>query len=180
MPAPASPAPVSGPGALARRTDGGPAQKLSRLPDAKYGEQATYQADQRGAPLSQTPGPGGAPPAGLADLLAQHLASPVAQQVVPFSAPTNRPGEPVTTGAALGPGPGPEALGIAPKQIVNQDVSGKVSQYLPILEAMANMPDALPGSRMYVNLIKAQGQPQGPTQGPAAFPQQGGPVLGSQ
>jgi hypothetical protein len=151
-----------------------------RLPDAKYGEQATYQADQQGAPLSQTPTPPAGGGGSLADLLAQHLASPQAQAVVPFSAPTNRPGEPVTSGAQMGPGPGPESLGIAPQQIVNQDVSGKLSQYLPILEAMANMPDALPGSRMFVNLIKAQAQPQGPTQGPAAFPQSPGPALGAQ
>jgi hypothetical protein len=37
---PSKPASVSGPGKLSRRTDGGPAQKLRDIPDAKYGENA--------------------------------------------------------------------------------------------------------------------------------------------
>jgi len=169
MPVPADPAPASGPGALAKRTDGGPAQKLRDLPDAKYGEQATYQDQQKAAPLSQTPSVPTAP-----------QANPAADAVVPFGAETQRPDEPVTSGAALGAGPGTESLGIQPQQVAAQD-AGKVSQYLPILEAMANMPDALPGSRMFVNLLKAQAAPQqGPTEGPAAAPVQGGPVLGAQ
>src|SRR5882724_605261 len=148
MPAPASPAPVSGPGALSKRTDGGPAQKLSQLPDAKYGENATYQADQRGAPMAQTP-----------DLGVPDMSNSAAANVTPLNAESARPGEPVTSGADLGPGPGSQALGIAPQQVISQDAV-KTSQYLPILEAMANMPDALPGSRMFVNLIKAQAAPQ--------------------
>lgn len=96
--APTNPAPASGPGRLSRRTDGGPAQSLAVLPDAQYGEEKTYREQQRGAPLIQAdprPGPasagGGRPVTGLGD-------------------PSTRPDEPVTAGAALGPGPGPEAL----------------------------------------------------------------------
>jgi hypothetical protein len=145
MPAPTRPAPVSGPGALSRRTDGGPAQKLRALPDAKYGEQATYQQDQRGAPLAQAQGVPSAPPVGVNER---------ANAVVPFSAPTQRPDEPVTAGAAMGPGPGPEALGISPQQVEQQDASG-ISKNLPFLEYVANLPDSAQGSRMYVNLLKA-------------------------
>lgn len=143
MPAPQNPAPVSGPGALSRRTDGGPAQKLRALPDAKYGEQATYQQDQRGAPLAQSQGAPAAPPVNTR-----------ANAVVPFSAPTQRPDEPVTAGAAMGPGPGPEALGISPQQVEQADASN-ISKNLPFLEFVANLPDANQGSRMYVNLLKA-------------------------
>jgi hypothetical protein len=91
---PSNPAPVSGPGALSRRTDNGPAQKLRELPDAQYGEAATYADLQRGAPLAQTPsfdmsgGGASAPPS-----------------FVPFSAPSTRPDEPVTAGADAGAGP---------------------------------------------------------------------------
>lgn len=97
--APSNPAPVSGPGALSRRTDGGPAQQLRELPDAQYGEAATYRSLQQGAPLAQTPGPdqagqGSAP------------ASDPFAGVIPMDAPTMHPDEPVTAGAALGPGPG--------------------------------------------------------------------------
>lgn len=161
MPAPSNPAPASGPGALSRRTDGGPAQRLMRLPDAKYGEQATYQQDQRGAPLAQTPEPSAQP--------AQFAPNPAAQGVVPLSAPTQRPTEPVTAGAAMGAGPGPEALGIAPQQVLRGDAD-KLAQYLPVLEFAANSPDALPGARLFVNTIKANMTAGNPTQGPAANP----------
>lgn len=100
--APANPAPASGPGKLSKRTDGGPAQKLRDLPDAQYGEAKTFRELQQGAPLAQTPGPQaqGAPSfAAAKDLL------------TPLDAPSERPNEPVTAGAALGAGPGPEVLG---------------------------------------------------------------------
>lgn len=103
---PTSPAPVSGPGALARRTDGGAAQPIRRLPNAGYGESAEYESLQQSAPLSAAPpvptgsarsggggGDGGAALVGLLD-------------------PTQRPGEPVTAGAPMGAGMGPEGLGL--------------------------------------------------------------------
>ena len=148
MPAPTRPSQTSGPGAYARRTDGGPAQKLSQLSNANYGEQATYQQAQRGAPMAQTPGPSRGPSP------SQYPSSPGANAVVPFSAPTQRPWEPVTSGAASGPGPGPESLGISPQQVGQADVS-KISQYIPVLEFVANLPGASPGARLYVNYLKA-------------------------
>ncbi len=103
---PTNPAPASGPGRLARRTDGGPAQKLAQLPGAQYGQQAAFAAQQKGAPLPQANPVAAAPVAGQD------------RQPVPFDAPTQRPDEPVTSGAALGPGPGPEALApaVGPQQ----------------------------------------------------------------
>lgn len=101
---PAHPAPVSGPGALSQRTDGGAGQPIRDWPDAGYGENKSYRAQQAGAPLAQSPG---LPP------------------VIPLDAPSQRPGEPVTAGAPLGPGPGPEALGpMAPP------ATGQLSQLL--------------------------------------------------
>jgi hypothetical protein len=169
MPAPNSPAPVSGPGALSKRTDGGPAQKLMDLPDAKYGENATYMGDQRGAPLAQSPTPQAAP--------AGPPSNPAADNVVPFSEPSQRPGEPVTSGAAMGAGPGVEALGLHPQQVESGDMQ-TLGNYLPVLQMIANMPNASPGSRMFVNLLQAnQGSsPPGPSQGPGAPPiPMGGP-----
>ena len=100
-------APVSGPGTLARRTDRSPQQKIRQLPDAAYGEAKEFNDLQKQAPLANVPQTGmstgsGPTPAGM----------PLSQ-VIPLSAPTQRPNEPVTAGAALGPGPGPEALGPA-------------------------------------------------------------------
>lgn len=150
MPPPAQPAQVSGPGPMSRRTDGGAAQALQQLPNAKYGENAQYQSLQQGAPLAasgQGPSaspldPGSMPP------------NPAAGQVVPFSAPSNRPSEPVTAGAALGAGPGPESLGIAPQQVEQQDMQSLAAN-MPIYEFLANLPNASPSARLLVNLLRA-------------------------
>lgn len=143
---PANPAPVGMPGALSRRTDGGPADQQARvdLPDAAYGEQQTFQQDQAGAPMAAAPGPGGGgPPVDLS-------------QVVPFGAPTQRPDEPVTAGASVGQGAGPEALGL--DGTGDQDPSyQQLKQLLPSLEIMANMPVAGPAFRQFVRRVRAMG-----------------------
>lgn len=87
--APAKPAPVSGPGELSQRTDGAPGQPVRDLPDAKYGEGKAFRSQEQGAPMAQ---------------------APALPTVTPLDAPSERPGEPVTAGAPLGPGAGPEAL----------------------------------------------------------------------
>jgi len=75
-----------------QRTDGGPGSKkqpLRRLPDADYGQNKAFVAQQQAAPL------------------------PVANKKVEapnIFAPTERPGEPVTTGLPIGEGVGPRAL----------------------------------------------------------------------
>lgn len=101
--APAKPAPASGPGRLSKRTDGGPAQKMRVMTDQPYGDREAALQQERSAPMSQADAvhaaqvPTGAGPSGPA---------------APFGAPTARPGEPVTHGADIGPGGGPEVLGI--------------------------------------------------------------------
>jgi hypothetical protein len=150
MPPPQNPAGVSGPGALSKRTDGGPAQALRDLPDAKYGENSQFQALQQGASLSASPSPQGQAQPFDANALPPN---PAAGQVTPLSAPTARPGEPVTSGAAMGAGPGTAALGGQPQQVANQDM-GKISQSLPLFEMMANMRDALPSTRLFVNMLR--------------------------
>ena len=123
---PAHPAPVSGPGAHSRRTDG---QPIRDLPDAGYGEQASFQDSQRQAPLPGNPAPrqvsGGGAPAG--------------PPVVPMGAPSGMPGQPVTNGAQYGPGAGPEALG---QQSPDKLDAATFRKYLPILLTVANDPDA--------------------------------------
>jgi hypothetical protein len=98
---------VAGPGALSRRTDRGPAQKIRDLPDAQYGEAATYKDLQQQAPLAQTPSsraPSGAGGGG---------AAPAGPSLVPLGAPTQRPDEPVTAGVDAGEGPDSSALGLS-------------------------------------------------------------------
>ena len=117
MPQANKPAMTSGPGAQSRRTDGGPASKQAQRYVAgmpNYGDGQELMDLQASAPMSQTPGT-------PAPSTAQVGGANVAQQpqVIPIDAPTQRPGEPVTNGAAGGPGAGPEALASTP-QATNQ------------------------------------------------------------
>src|SRR5690349_2461497 len=133
---------VSGPGALSRRTDTGPAQKLTSLPDAEYGENATYQDLQRQAPLAQAPDG--------AQAAAQASADAVGR-VIPFGAGTQQPNTPVTDGAAAGPGAGPGAMGLVPQS--DQDYA-TIAEDVGVLEFMASQPGASWATRNLVRRIK--------------------------
>ena len=137
--APATPAPVSGPGKLSQRTDRG--QKMRALPDAGYGEQATFQADQAGAPMAAAGSPQASGPT-----------PPDLSQVVGFGDPTQRPDEPVTSGAPTGPGPGMEALGLGnPGADPSRDY---IRAQLPVLELACNLPSAGFAFRQWVRRLR--------------------------
>lgn len=99
---PSSPAPVSGPGALSQRTDGGPAQPayVSGLP---YGEGQDFYDLQTSAPL-------GAEAAKPRMKSGANMPRGGAPSPTPLFAPTQRPDEPVTAGAPVGPGAGPQPV----------------------------------------------------------------------
>lgn len=88
---PSNPAPVSLPGALSSRTDGGAIDGMTQPPrymaGLGYGEGGNM-AQQQAAPIAGDTTP-----------------VPPMQDVVPLSAPTKRPNEPVTAGIDRGPGP---------------------------------------------------------------------------
>lgn len=89
---PSNPAPVSGPGALSQRTDGGPAQGAKYISGLPYGEgQATYD-QQTAAPMAAA------------------QPTPAMPEVTPLMAPSMRPDEPVTAGINIGDGPGSEVM----------------------------------------------------------------------
>jgi hypothetical protein len=143
---PSNPAPVSGPGAHSRRTDG---QPMRQLANADYGEQAAYQQIQQGAPLAQA---------------AQSVAGASAPQVDPLAgltgldAPSGMPDVPVTAGADLGAGPGMDALGM-PRNLA--DVKRADAQRLlesGAVQAMvlaAQAETATPSFRRYVRNVLA-------------------------
>ena len=83
---------ASGPGKFSKRTD---------LPSAYYGEGVETAAIKSGAPLASTPDvrPSQAPAVAAAP-----------EPVTPLFAPTQRPGEPITTGIDTGAGAGASAL----------------------------------------------------------------------
>lgn len=99
-------APVSGPGALSKRTDG---QVKAAPTGMAYGDHQQLMAQESTAPMSANPStptpnisapqsaPGGAP------------AQP-GPPLVPLGAPSQRPNEPVTHGVDIGAGAGSEVL----------------------------------------------------------------------
>lgn len=129
---PSSPAAVSGPGALSARTDGGATAPPAMRGDGSYGDTADMQSIQSGAAMQQ--------PASTADL-------------IPFDAPTGNPTEPVTAGAALGPGMGPQAAGI---QSDDEATLSQMRGMVQGLEYMANLPSATPQTRALVRALKAR------------------------
>lgn len=127
---PANPAPVSGPGALSQRTDGGPSQPVQDIPGLPYGEQQQMNAIQGSAAMYEEPPP--PMPGGLFD-------------------PTGRPDEPVTAGVPIGPGPGP-----SPSPAAGPDQDALVLQkYLPSLRKAAAVQGAPQGFRHFVQYLES-------------------------
>jgi len=107
---------VSGPGKFSVRTD---------LPASQnYGDRKAMQEQIAGAPTARTADVRGLP-TGQVQAAAQ--AAPQAP-ITPLYAPSDRPGEPVTSGVAVGPGPGPEVMGYATQSDKLSDI---LSQMLP-------------------------------------------------
>ena len=109
---------AAGPGKFSVRTDG------MNLPSASYGEGVETQAIQQGAPLAKT---AGVNPMSRSE---QGIAPSQLERVTPLFAPTQRPDEPITTGIAVGPGAGPEALMMQSK-FATQKISDTLAQMLP-------------------------------------------------
>ena len=95
---PNNPAPVSGPGALSQRTDGGATEGFTQ-------GQATYT----GLPYGQNK-----------EINQQQSQAPMAAAAMPpilsLSEPTMRPDEPITSGLNMGAGAGREAMGQLPNR----------------------------------------------------------------
>ena len=107
---------VSGPGKFSVRTD---------LPASEnYGDRKAMAEQIAGAPTARTPDVRGLP-TGQVQAAAQ--AAPQAP-VTELYAPTARPDEPITSGVAVGPGPGPEVMGYAGQ---SEKLSDILSQMLP-------------------------------------------------
>lgn len=114
---PNNPAPISGPGALSQRTDGGTTQPATYIPGLPYGQgQETYN-NQVAAPMAGNP-------------------IPQMEMPTPLMAPTARPNEPITSGIDIGDGPGSEAKPKLPNPSYTiQDVIRNLIPYDPSGEA---------------------------------------------
>lgn len=70
--------------------------------------------------------------------------------VADLDAPSERPGEPVTAGLPVGPGPGPEALGMGGVEPERD----RLASYLPTLELLASQPGSSAALRQMVRMIR--------------------------
>lgn len=106
---------------MAQRT-----QPLTAVPTGQpYGAHKAEEDFIRSAPMQavppvQTPAPQAS--GGTFDQQVAAMRAAPAPNVVPLTAPTQRPNEPLTAGMATGPGAGPEVLGIQPRRTRYADV----------------------------------------------------------
>jgi hypothetical protein len=107
---------VSGPGKFSVRTD---------LPASEnYGDRKAMAEQIAGAPTARTPDVRGLP-TGQVQAAAQAAPQP---PITELFAESQRPDEPITSGVAVGPGPGPEVMGYAGQ---SEKLSDILSQMLP-------------------------------------------------
>jgi len=139
---PGNPAPVSGPGQLSRRTDGGPGQPIRDPGGLPYGENQQLHAQMQAAPMARQ---AQVPTSGLADL--------IDVPTVPIGDGTRYPDEPITAGAAGGPGLGPEVLASAGR---TGPTRVKLQAQLPVMQRMADQPGASPEFRALVRYLRVQ------------------------
>lgn len=107
---------VSGPGKYSVRTDS------LRMGSTSYGEGVETAAIKSGAPLASTPDQRPMPAAEVRDAATQ---APITE----LFAPTQKPGEPVTSGIDLGAGAGSSALQMRPSGEKISDVLAKMLPY---------------------------------------------------
>lgn len=100
-----------------------------------YGENSALEAQASGARLAAAPTPTPMPMA----------------PVTPITAPSSRPGEPVTTGIATGEGAGPEALNLpTPVQETNTGFNTSIQAYAPVLSYVASLPNTSKETRQAI------------------------------
>lgn|GEM_PF-1840069 len=163
----------SGPGKFSQRTDGMKkfrkdqairTPSLLGSPDIQSGDVQTLRQGQHVQPLPNAQAQDNSAASGMSS------GTPNLPSWL-FDQPTNRPGEPMSTGLATGAGPGPEALQSQPAA---PDVREQVLQYIVSSFGNSDAAQMLQSMRMQ----RAQTQappPQAPSQVPPQEPSQQGP-----
>ena len=144
---PSSPAVASGPGAQSQRIDGGPASKQTArwVAGGDYGD-GGLMGLQQGATMAASGTPGSTP----ASAGQQGMPAPQGPPVTQLTEPTQRPDEPVTSGADAGPGPGREALRLPP----SASIGGATAK--SIVQNLAQHPDAAPALKTLASILGGQ------------------------
>lgn len=139
---------ISGPGKFAKRTD-------LEYQSPEYGAGAAMAQQMQGAPLASSPDVRGAAPSTFRRDVERGVAKGGSGgEVTSLYAPTQRPDEPVTHGAPVGAGAGPEALMMNQNLDTDADKARMLS-YLPALESAAQSPNSSQAFRNYVRVLRA-------------------------
>jgi hypothetical protein len=109
---------VSGPGKFSVRED--------LPPSENYGDRKAMQEIIAGAPTARTPDVRGLP---TGEVRAAAQSAPQ-EELTPLFAPSQRPGEPITTGIPMGAGAGPEVLGMQ-SQFAQTKLSDTLAKMIP-------------------------------------------------
>ena len=130
---PNQPAPVSGPGALSQRTDGGPTQAAMLPSGGAYGERKEMAELQGGAPMA---GGGAAAPAPM----------PTRDMLTPLDAPTARPNEDIRAGLGSIQAVGASEIDPATRE--------RLVAALPTLAWLASQPKASEQTRQFFRQLR--------------------------
>lgn len=144
---PNRPAPVSGPGQLSQRTDGGPQQVQANMTGMPYGENAEFNTMQSMAPMSASSS-AKSPRASARE--AKSMGG--GMSATPLFAPTQRPDEPVTAGAPFGPGEGRMTQPNSSQQAIAD--AAIIGKYLPDLMSMAEQDDTPVAFKRFVRHLR--------------------------
>jgi hypothetical protein len=136
---PGTPAPVSGPGALSRRTDGRVAEGFAYGMNKQINEQAAS------APMAKAPQPR---PASASKMMS---ASPL-PGITPITAETMDPNDPITNGVPVGPGAN-SIPGMSSGPTEDPDIN-MIRDYYPILEFWASQPGTSRATKDYVQYLR--------------------------
>jgi len=144
---PKNPAPTSGPGALSKRTDGGPTQAAKYMPGLEYGQGQVNMINQQSAPLAGNP-------MTSAPKYQDFRAGERDAGIVPLDAPSQRPNEPITQGVNIGKGLGSEALSMTKPDDTNFRTN--ISSYRPVLNYISDQPNTSPETRQAIRQLLDQ------------------------
>lgn len=89
-----------------------------------------------------------------------------------FDAPTGAPGEPLTAGAPLGAGVGPEGLIPSPQELTSRLTARELQYAYPLLMRLASLPNATTETKILAQRLRAN-LPVQPEQVPLTRPANG-------
>ena len=142
---PGTPAPVSGPGALSKRTDGRIAEGYA------YGMNKQINDQAAAAPLKKAPS-FNAGSARMGEMRSMNVAPPQTP-VTPLTAPTMNPDESVMAGINMGGGPGSEALMLPSNQDNAAQFNKSIASYYPVLSYVASRENTSPETRRALAIL---------------------------